>query len=117
VSANAGAISQRVNDRVLPPMEGGGDTAGVDPQRPDANDRLPAARSWNFPARIGAMALNNQLAGAIGRPNRVPKWLVRQTHDECQSDIQPRDVLFIEMANLSSNSLPPNGDGFIGHNL
>src|SRR5450759_4197015 len=54
---------------------------------------------------------------AIGWPNRATWWLVRQTHDECQSDIQPRYVLVVEMADLSSNSLPPNGDGLIGHNL
>ena len=56
------------------------------------------------------------------RPHdRRVKWgplrLVRQTHDKCQSDVKAQNVLVVEMTNLSSNSLPPNGDGLIGHHL
>ena len=47
----------------------------------------------------------------------APRLLVRQPHDECQSDIQSRDVPIVEMADLSSNSLPPNGDGLVSHHL
>src|SRR5271167_964041 len=53
----------------------------------------------------------------IGWLNRVPSWLVRQTHDKCQSDVQAQNVLVVEMADLSSNSLAPNGDRLIGHHL
>ncbi len=51
-------------------------------------------------------------AGQMG-----PSRLVRQTHDKCQSDVKAQNVLVVEMTDLSSNSLPPNGDGLIGHHL
>ena len=54
---------------------------------------------------------------AIRCLNRSVWWLVRQSHDECQCGIQPRDVLVVEMADMPSDSLPPNGDGLISHNL
>ncbi len=54
---------------------------------------------------------------AIGWPIRAPRLLVRQAHDKCQRDIQSRDVLVVEMADLSPDSLPPNGDGLVGHHL
>src|SRR5882757_6861733 len=39
-------------------------------------------------------------------PNRLVWWLVRQSHDECQCDIQPRDVLVVEMADITPMSWP-----------
>jgi hypothetical protein len=43
--------------------------------------------------------------------------LVRQTHNESQSDIDSRNVFVVEMADLSANSRTPNCHGLISHNL
>lgn len=42
---------------------------------------------------------------------------VRQTHDECQGDVESADVIVVEMSDLPSDSLAPNRHRFIGHHL
>ena len=43
--------------------------------------------------------------------------LVRQTHDECQSDVESVDVIVVEMSDLPSDSFAPNRHRLIGHHL
>src|ERR1700722_4892079 len=50
--------------------------------------------------------------------HREKLWLlVRQAHDERQGDIESRDVLVVEMANMPSDSFAPDRDRLVGHHL
>jgi hypothetical protein len=44
-------------------------------------------------------------------------YLVRETHDECQSDVESADVIVVEMPDLPPDSFAPNRHRFIGHHL
>src|ERR1700691_5540124 len=79
--------------------------------------RIWTENSRTLGERSGPVRTSARCAAEIETPLKAAWRLVRQTHDECQRDVQPRDVFVVEMADLSSNSLPPNGDGLIGHNL
>jgi len=43
--------------------------------------------------------------------------LICEAHDECQGDIQPRDVVVIEVSNLPANSCAPNRDRLVSHHV
>jgi hypothetical protein len=40
-----------------------------------------------------------------------------KSHDECQRDVQSRDVAVIQMADLLSDSRTPNRNGLVGHHV
>ena len=66
---------------------------------------------------VSIAASSERSSGPVRSDLAGARLLVRQAHDECQSNIQSRDVPVVEMTDLSSNSLPPNGDGLVGHHL
>ena len=43
--------------------------------------------------------------------------LIRQAHDECQGDIQSRDVAIVKVADLPANSGAPNRDRLVSHHV
>jgi hypothetical protein len=69
-----------------------------DPQRPAATGSRPSVLGWL------------RHATAVNR-------LIRQTHDERQGNIQPRNILFVKMTDPPSNSFAPDRDGLVGHDL
>jgi hypothetical protein len=81
----------------------------------------PGSRPSEALARIGKLpetlvsiaASSERSSGPVRSDLAGARLLVRQAHDECQSNIQSRDVPVVEMTDLSSNSLPPNGDGLV----
>ena len=43
--------------------------------------------------------------------------LIRQAHDECQGDIQSRDVAIVKVADLPANSAAPNRGRLVSHHV
>src|ERR1700757_4537812 len=40
-----------------------------------------------------------------------------KSHDECQRDVQSRDIAVIQMTDLLSDSRTPNRNGLVGHDV
>ena len=47
----------------------------------------------------------------------APLLSVRQTHDECQGNVESADVIVVEMSDMPSDARAPNRHRFIGHRL
>jgi len=56
-------------------------------------------------------------SGQTSFPAVQRRPLVRETHYECQRDIQPGNIFVVEMADQAPYPLTSNGNGLIGHHL
>ena len=47
----------------------------------------------------------------------MPTCLICESHDECQSDVESRDIAVIEVTDLPPDSCAPNRDRFDGNHM
>ena len=73
----------------------------------------PKAAPANVPSAQQVSIRSPRSPGCGWRADR----LIRQTHDECQGNIQPRDVPIVKIADPPSDSFAPDRDGFVSNDL
>jgi hypothetical protein len=65
----------------------------------------PIARATNYPPAIRSLLSDQNRESQLFESGRLrTEWLVCQSHYECQSNIQARNIVIVKMTNLAANA-------------